>query len=149
MQLSKRCNFIILYRVCACISRIYNLGQEFGNNNNNNNNTYISRIRFYLCESKIFAIAFAALWLSLAAFTVICQWCHGLPPFGNRSIIDGVGYSHVIKIYRYTGNTLAHSRVCNSLQYNISNISGLYWEFHNIKYRRRGLTRQKNIIFCA
>jgi hypothetical protein len=45
------------------------LGQEFGNNNN----SYISGIRFYLCESKIFAIAFVALWLSLAAFTVICQ----------------------------------------------------------------------------
>jgi hypothetical protein len=45
------------------------LGQEFGNNNN----SYISRTRFYLCESKIFAIAFVALWLSLAAFTVICQ----------------------------------------------------------------------------
>jgi hypothetical protein len=44
------------------------LGQEFGNNN-----SYISRTRFYLCESKIFAIAFAALWLSLAAFSVICQ----------------------------------------------------------------------------
>jgi hypothetical protein len=33
------------------------LGQEFGSNNN----SYISRTRFYLCESKIFAIAFAAL----------------------------------------------------------------------------------------
>jgi hypothetical protein len=44
------------------------LGHEFGNNN-----SYINRTRFYLCESIIFAIAFAALWLSLAAFTVICQ----------------------------------------------------------------------------
>jgi hypothetical protein len=45
------------------------LGKKFGNDNN----SYISCTRFYLCESKIFAIAFAALWLSLAAFTVICQ----------------------------------------------------------------------------
>jgi hypothetical protein len=51
------------------------LCQEFGNNN-----SYISRTRL----SKIFAIAFAALWFSLAAFTVICQWCHGLPTSGNR-----------------------------------------------------------------
>jgi hypothetical protein len=64
------------------------LGQEFGNNNN----SYVSRTIFGLCESKIFAIAFAALSLSLAAFTVICQWCHGLPTSGNQSIIDGVGY---------------------------------------------------------
>jgi hypothetical protein len=34
---------------------------------------HINRTRFYLCESKVFATAFAALWLSLAAFTVICQ----------------------------------------------------------------------------
>jgi hypothetical protein len=45
------------------------LGQEFGNNNN----SYISCTRFYMCESKIFAIAFAALWLLLAAFAAICQ----------------------------------------------------------------------------
>jgi hypothetical protein len=51
-----------VYRICACISRN----------------------RFCLCESKIFAIAFAALWLSLAAFTVICQWCRGLPTSANR-----------------------------------------------------------------
>jgi hypothetical protein len=30
--------------------------------------------------------------------------------------MDGVGYSHVIKICWYTSNTLAHLRVCNSLQ---------------------------------
>jgi hypothetical protein len=29
--------------------------------------------RFYLCESKIFAVAFTPLWLSLAAFMVIYQ----------------------------------------------------------------------------
>jgi hypothetical protein len=102
------------YRICACISstRVQAaprfLGQEF----RNNKNSYVSRTRFFLCESKIFAIAFAALWLSLAAFTVICQWCHVFRLLG----IDNVGYSHVIKICRYTGNTLAHSRVCNSLQ---------------------------------
>jgi hypothetical protein len=62
------------YSIRACISRkrvlaaSRFLGQEFGNNN-----SYISRTRLNLCESKIFAIAFAALWLSLAAFTVICQ----------------------------------------------------------------------------
>jgi hypothetical protein len=73
------------YCICTCISctRVWAaprfLGQEFGNNN-----SYISRTRFYLCESKIFPIAFAALWLSLAAFTVIFQWCHGLPTSGNR-----------------------------------------------------------------
>jgi hypothetical protein len=44
------------------------LGQKFGNNN-----SYISRTMFHLCESKIFAIAIVALWLSLVAFTVICQ----------------------------------------------------------------------------
>jgi hypothetical protein len=44
------------------------LGQEFGNNN-----LKMSCTGFYLCESKIFAIAFAALWLLLAAFAVICQ----------------------------------------------------------------------------
>jgi hypothetical protein len=32
--------------------------------------------------------------------------------------IDGVGYSHVIKICRYTGKTLVHLCVCNSLQDN-------------------------------
>jgi hypothetical protein len=37
------------------------LGHEFGNN------SYISRTWFYLCESKIFANAFAALLLSLAS----------------------------------------------------------------------------------
>jgi ribosomal protein S27E len=74
------------YRICACISRMHVqatptfLGQEFGNNNN----SYASPIRFYLCESKIFAIAFMALWLSRAAFTVICQWCQGIPTSGNR-----------------------------------------------------------------
>jgi hypothetical protein len=61
----------IVYTVFA---RVYGaprfLGQEFGNNNSN---LFKSRTRFYLYESKIFAIAFAALWLSLAAFTVICQ----------------------------------------------------------------------------
>jgi hypothetical protein len=45
------------------------LCQEFGKNKN----LHISRTRFYLCEGKIFAIAFAELWLSLAAFTVIFQ----------------------------------------------------------------------------
>jgi hypothetical protein len=44
----------------------------------------ISRTKFYLCERKIFTIAFAALWLLLAAFTAICQCCHGLPTSGNR-----------------------------------------------------------------
>jgi hypothetical protein len=62
------------YRICACISRtrVFDASrfpdQVFGNND-----SYISRTRFYLCESKIFANAFAVLWLSLAAFTVICQ----------------------------------------------------------------------------
>jgi hypothetical protein len=45
------------------------LGQEFGNNNN----SYFSRTGFCLCESTMFPITFAVLWLSLAAFTVICQ----------------------------------------------------------------------------
>jgi hypothetical protein len=30
----------------------------------------------------------------------------------------------------------------------VSNTSGLYWEFHNIQYRRRGLSRQKDNIPC-
>jgi hypothetical protein len=83
LQLSQFIN----YRICTCISRMRVqaaprfLGQEF----KNNSNSYVSRTRFYLCERKIFAIAFAELWLSLAAFTVICQWCHGLPTSGNRS----------------------------------------------------------------
>jgi hypothetical protein len=63
-------NRILIYRICACINAAPTfLGQEFGNNSN----LYISCTRFYLCESKIFAIAFATLWLSLAAFTVIYQ----------------------------------------------------------------------------
>jgi hypothetical protein len=65
------------------------LGHEFGNNNNN---SYVNHTRFYLCEGKIFAVAFMVLWLLLAAFTVICQLCHGLPTSGNRSVINGVGY---------------------------------------------------------
>jgi hypothetical protein len=72
--------YLCEYRPHACISRTTFLGQEFGNNNN----SYARRTRFYVCESKIFVIAFAALWLSLAAFTVACQWCHSLPTCGNR-----------------------------------------------------------------
>jgi hypothetical protein len=84
------CTFYIL-KIIPCL-RMYKpaprfLCQEFGNSN-----PCISRTRFYLCESKIFVTAFAALWLSLVAFTIIFQWCHGLPTSGNRLIIDGVGY---------------------------------------------------------
>jgi hypothetical protein len=54
-----------IINVSACVEDAPRfLGQEFGNNK-----SYIIRSRFYLYESKIFA----ALWLSLAAFTVICQ----------------------------------------------------------------------------
>jgi hypothetical protein len=64
---------LVLPRVLSTLAylRVYkphlDFCQEFGNN------SYISRTRFHMCESKIFAIAFVALWLSLAAFTVICQ----------------------------------------------------------------------------
>jgi hypothetical protein len=64
--------FIIRIHTKLPYLRVYKpgfLGQEFGNNNNSS----ISRTRLNLCESKIFAIAFAALWLSLAAFAIICQ----------------------------------------------------------------------------
>jgi hypothetical protein len=57
------------YHICLCIAALKYLGQEFGNDDN----SYISCSGFYLCGSKIFAIAFAALWLSFATCTVICQ----------------------------------------------------------------------------
>jgi hypothetical protein len=63
------------YRICAWKTAPRFLGQEFGNND-----LHISRTRFYSCEIKKIAIAFAA----LAAFTAICQWCHGLPTSGNQ-----------------------------------------------------------------
>jgi hypothetical protein len=60
--------------------------------------------------------------------------------------IDGVGYSHVNKIRRYTGNTYVGACAI-ACKITVSNISGLYWEFHNIQYRRCGLSRQKDNSF--
>jgi hypothetical protein len=52
-------------------AHVYNapwfLSKEFWNNDN----LYTSNITFYLCESKIFVIAFVALGLLPAAFVVI------------------------------------------------------------------------------
>jgi hypothetical protein len=81
------------------------LGQEFGFNNISS----LSHSEFYLCESKVFMIAFTGLLLSLAALMIVCQWCRSLLTLG----IDSAGYSHVTKICRYTGNMLVPFHVFN------------------------------------
>jgi hypothetical protein len=119
------------------------LGQEFGNNNN----SYISRTRFYLCESKIFVIAFVALWLSLATFTVTCQWYHGLPTSGNWWCRLLSCNQNMPMHRQYIGVYICACAIACKIT--VSNTSGLYWEFRNIQYRRCGLNRQKDIIFCV
>jgi hypothetical protein len=79
---------------------------------------HISCTTFYLCECEIFAIAFLALWLQLAAFIVACQWCHSLLTSG----VNGLVYCHVLKICWYTSSMLMPSHVCSSLQDSSLNI---------------------------
>jgi hypothetical protein len=106
-----------------------------------------SRTRFYVCGSKIFAIAFVALWLLLAAFTVIYQWCHGLPTSGNRwcwlllSCNQNIAYKPVI-----CWHTCACAIAC---KITVSNTGSLYWKFHNIQYRHRGLLSEGHNIPCT
>jgi hypothetical protein len=41
-----------------------------------------------------------------------------------------------------------HTRACaTACKTTVSNTNGLYWEFHNIQYRRRGPSRQKDNDF--
>jgi hypothetical protein len=88
----------------------------------------MSRTRFYLCQSKIFAIAFAALWLSIAAFTIMSVMSRSSTS-GNRSIIDDVanglywGFHNI----QYRGHGLSrlydNSFLSEDLGFNIPYIS--------------------------
>jgi hypothetical protein len=89
-------------------------------------------------------IAFAALWLSLAAFTVIVSDVTIFRLLGN----DGVRYSHVIKICRYT-NMLAHSRVYNSLQGKSQTLMVSTGSFTTISASRAQQSKGHNIPYIS